>query len=113
MYLRDPHENSSVVLSYVEVEVLVFNSKVTSFWKLSTEPSILSAKLFKLKRKDATLIETNFKIASSILILVNRSKNSINETQVMEKRILYFGIKEQLVVMLQNVNDVNKRAHQL
>ena len=23
----------------------------------------------------------------------------------------YFGIKEQLTVMLQNVNDVNKRAH--
>ena len=29
----------------------------------------------------------------------------------MEQRIFSFGIKEQLMVMLQNVNDVNKRAH--
>ena len=41
-------------------------------------------------------------------IQVNRSKHSINETQVMEQFIFSFGIKEQLVVMLQNVNDINK-----
>ena len=46
-----------------------------------------------------------------IVIQVNRSKHSINETQVMEQRIFSIGIKEQL--MLQNVNDVNKRAHLL
>ena len=34
-----------------------------------------------------------------------------NQTQVMEQRIFSLGIKEQLMVMLQNVNDVNKRAH--
>ena len=32
----------------------------------------------------------------------------ISETQVIEQRIFSFGIKEQLMVMLQNVNDVNK-----
>ena len=34
------------------------------------------------------------------LIQVNRSK-----------RIFSFGIKEQLMLMLQNVNDVNQRVH--
>ena len=38
------------------------------------------------------------------IIQVNLSKHSISETQVMEQRILSFGIKEQLLVMLQNVN---------
>ena len=36
---------------------------------------------------------------------------SINETHVMEQRIFSFGIKEQLMRMLQNVNDANKRVH--
>ena len=35
----------------------------------------------------------------------------INEIQVMEQLIFSFGIKEKLMVMLKNVNDVNKRAH--
>ena len=47
----------------------------------------------------------------NILLQVNHSKHSINETQVMEQLIFSFGIKEQLTVMLQNVNDINKRAH--
>ena len=33
---------------------------------------------------------------------------SINETQVMEQLKFSFDFKEQLMVMLQNVNDVNK-----
>ena len=33
---------------------------------------------------------------------------SISETQVMEQRRFSFGIKEQLTVVLQNVNEVNK-----
>ena len=49
----------------------------------------------------------------NILIQVNHSKHSNNETQVMEQLIFSFGIKEQLTVMLQNVNDINKRAHPL
>ena len=44
-----------------------------------------------------------------IIIQVNRSKHSINETQVMEQCIFSFGIKEQLMMVLQNVN-VNKRV---
>ena len=36
---------------------------------------------------------------------------SINETQVIEQRTFSYSIKEQLMVKLQNVNDVNKRAH--
>ena len=42
------------------------------------------------------------------VIQVIVASNSINETQVMEQRIFSFGIKEQMMVMLQNVNDVNK-----
>ena len=38
----------------------------------------------------------------NILIQVNRSKHSINETQVLEQRVFSFGIKEQLLVRLQN-----------
>ena len=46
------------------------------------------------------------------LIQVNLNKHFINETQVMEQQRLFsLGIKEQLLVMLQNVNDLNKRAH--
>ena len=45
-----------------------------------------------------------------ILMQVNRSKHSINETQVMEQRIFSFGIKEQLIVMLQNVNDKEQKS---
>ena len=45
------------------------------------------------------------------LIQVYCSKLSINETQVMEQHMFSFGIKEQLMMMLQNVNDVSKRAH--
>ena len=41
---------------------------------------------------------------------VNRSKHSINETQVLEQRIFSFDIKEQLMVILQNVNDVEKKS---
>ena len=53
-----------------------------------------------------------FQIQSMLpLIQVNRSEHFINETQVMEQCIFSFGIKEQLLVMLQNVKDVNKRAH--
>ena len=43
-----------------------------------------------------------------VVIQVNRSKHSINETQVMEQRKFSFGIKEQLMVILQNVNDVEQ-----
>ena len=46
----------------------------------------------------------------SLIIHVNRSKHSINVNQVMEQLIFSFGIKEQLMVMLQNVNDVKKRG---
>ena len=49
-------------------------------------------------------------VAHIIIIQFNRSKHSINKTQVMEQCIFSFGIKEQLMVMLQNVNDVTKRA---
>ena len=41
---------------------------------------------------------------------VNHSKHSINEIQVMEQRMFSFGIKEQQVVMLQNVNDVEQKS---
>ena len=41
------------------------------------------------------------------------ASNSINETQKMEQHIFSFGIKEQLMVMLQNVNDVNKERTRL
>ena len=44
------------------------------------------------------------------IIQVNCSKHSVSETQVMEKRIFSFAIKEQLVVMLQNVNDVEQKS---
>ena len=44
------------------------------------------------------------------LIQVYRSKHSISETQVMEQCIFSFGIKEQLIVMLQKVNDVEQKS---
>ena len=45
-----------------------------------------------------------------IVIQVNHSKHSISDTQVMEHRIFSFGIKEQLIVMLQNANDVEQKS---
>ena len=44
------------------------------------------------------------------VIQVYGSKHSIKETQVMEQCIFSFGIKEQLLVMLQNVNDVEQKS---
>ena len=44
------------------------------------------------------------------MVTVNHSKHSISETQVMEQRIFSFGIKEQLIIMLQNVNDVEQES---
>ena len=44
------------------------------------------------------------------LIQVNHSKHSVSETLVMEQRIFSFGIKEQLLVMLQNVNDIEQKS---
>ena len=44
------------------------------------------------------------------IIVINRSKHPINKTQVMEQRIFSFGIKEQLLVMLQNVHDVEQKS---
>ena len=59
-----------------------------------------------------TYLETENTVGILITIIqVNRSKHSINETYVMEQCIFSFHIKEKLMVMLQNVNDVNKRAH--
>ena len=49
-------------------------------------------------------------VLGMVLLLIVASI-AISETQVMEQRIFSFGIKEQLNEMLQNVNDVNKRAH--
>ena len=46
----------------------------------------------------------------NVIIQVNHSKHSVRETQEMEQRIFSFGIKEQLVVMLQNVNDVEQKS---
>ena len=46
----------------------------------------------------------------NILIQVNRSKHSINETQVLEQRVFSFGIKEQLLVRLQNVDYVEQKS---
>ena len=45
-----------------------------------------------------------------IVIQVNRSKHSISETEVMEQRFFSFGFKEQLLVMLQNVNDIEQKS---
>ena len=46
-----------------------------------------------------------------LLIQINRSNHSVSETQVMEQHtILSFIVKEQLVVMLQNVNDVKQKS---
>lgn len=45
--LGDPHENSTVVLSNVKVEVLVLHPNVSTFGKLCSESTILSAKLFE------------------------------------------------------------------
>ena len=45
--LGDPHENSTVVLSNVKVEVLVLHPNVSTFGKLSSESTILSPKLFE------------------------------------------------------------------
>ena len=54
-----------------------------------------------------------FIIPAIVLIQVNRSKHSISETQVMEQRIFSFGIKEQLIVILQNVNEVEQIQQQI
>ena len=51
-------------------------------------------------------------VIKNVLIQVNCSKHPVSETQVMEQHIFSYGIKEQLMVMLQNVNEVNKRVHQ-
>ena len=45
-----------------------------------------------------------------IVIQVNRSKHSISETEVMEQRIFSFSIKEQLLVMLHSVNDIEQKS---
>ena len=47
---------------------------------------------------------------TKLVIQVNCSKHSINETQVIEQRIFSFSIKEQLLVMLQNVNEVEQKS---
>ena len=49
-------------------------------------------------------------MVSITVIQVNRGKHSINEAQVMEQRIFFFGIKEQLMLVLQNVNDVEQKS---
>ena len=36
--------------------------------------------------------------------------HSVSETQVKEQRVFPFGIKEQQVVMLQNVNDIEQKS---
>ena len=45
-----------------------------------------------------------------IVIQVNRSKHSISETEVMEQRIFSFSIKEQLLVMLHSVDDIEQKS---
>ena len=57
--------------------------------------------------KYLTILSTLFR--ANQLIQVNRSKHSISETQVMEQRIFSFGIKEQLMLVLQNVNEVEQK----
>ena len=44
------------------------------------------------------------------LTKLNCIKHSISESQVMEQRKYSFCIKEQLIVMLKNVNDVEQKS---
>ena len=51
-----------------------------------------------------------YTLLNSYNALYTYRQHSISETQVMEQRILSFSIKEQLLVMLQNVNDVEQKS---